>query len=240
MKMIERSFVIFLIFLLAACSLINKEASNKNEIFSSAYNSVSQIRAEYEEDIDFFVQYKKNNSPVSVFAIHGGDIEGGTSELARTVAGDDYSYYMFEAYGKNARKFHITASKFDDVPALEIAAASRLGLAMHVQKGNNLSICVGGGNLEAAKMMADMLVSEGYPVEFPCVRLPGKSPKNIVNRTRLGGVQFEFTSPMIRKIIKNKKTLRGFSKKIRQTAENYLNSMPEHTLQHTNELGRFP
>jgi len=72
MKMIERSFVIFLIFLLAACSLINKEASNKNEIFSSAYNSVSQIRAEYEEDIDFFVQYKKTILPYLFLPYTGG------------------------------------------------------------------------------------------------------------------------------------------------------------------------
>lgn len=205
---------------LSAC--FTAAGKDKNPAADLQYGSVAQIRSDYAEGRDFAVKYELRPSPVAVFAIHGGNIEGGTSELARAVAGDDYSYYLFEAYGKKARKFHVTAAKFDDPPALEIAAASRLGLAMHVQKGDSLSICVGGSNEEAAAMMADMLAAEGYAAEYPCKRLPGKSPKNIVNRTELGGVQFEITFPQIKKIVKNRKKLHNFAQKMRKTAENYL------------------
>ena len=199
------------------------------------YKSVSELRANHTEGTDFRTVYELRKSSVAVFAIHGGKIERGTSSMAKTIAGTDYSYYRFEALVNNSWKFHVTATHFDDPPALHVAEESMFGISVHIQHGDEDSICVGGGNKDAAKMMADMLVSEGYPVEYPCARFPGDSPENIVNRTKLGGVQFEFTTPMIQKIVRNKKRLKIFSKKIRDTAEKYLNSLPEPMQQQTNE-----
>lgn len=188
------------------------------------YKSVSEIRANHKEGEDFRIRYKLRKSPVAVFAIHGGRLEKGTSNLAKAVAGKDYSFYLFEVFMKNPGKLHITAANFDDPPALKIAESSMFGLSMHVEKEAGDMICIGGANLEAGKIMADMLVSEGYPVEFPCKRLPGNTRRNIVNRTRLGGVQFEFTRSQIGKIVKNREILMDFAEKLRKTTEKYLNS----------------
>lgn len=191
------------------------------------YKSVAEIRANHKEGTDFRIKYMLRKSSVAVFAIHGGKLEQGTSAIAKAVAGKDYSFYLFEVLLKNPHRLHITAANFDDPAALEIAESSIFGLSMHVEKEKGDMICVGGGNLDAAKMMSDMLISEGYPVEYPCKRLPGKSPKNIVNRTKLGGVQFEFTRSQIQKIVSDREVLRDFAEKIRKTSEKYLHSVSE-------------
>ena len=201
-----------------------KKAPETNSYSNDFYKSVSEIRANHKEGIDFRIKYMLRKSPVAVFAIHGGKLEKGTSRIAKEVAGKDYSFYLFEALQQNPHQLHITAANFDDPAAIEIAESSIFGLSMHVEKEKGDMICVGGGNPYAAKMMADMLVSDGYPVEYPCKRLPGKSPKNIVNRPELGGVQFEFTRSQIQKIVKDSKILKDFANKVRKTAEKYLNS----------------
>ena len=212
-----------------------KKKTDKTKKKGDFYNSVLELRANHTEGTDFRTVYELRKSSVAVFAIHGGKTEWGTSSIAKAIAGTDYSYYRFEALVKNNWKFHVTATNFDDPPALRVAEESMFGISVHVQKGDEDIICVGGGNKDAAKMMADMLVSAGYPVEYPCKKFPGESPKNIVNRTKLGGVQFEFTFPLIQKIVKNKKKLKNFSKKVRDTAEKYLNSLPEPIQQQMNE-----
>jgi phage replication-related protein YjqB (UPF0714/DUF867 family) len=72
---------------------------------SSAYN---QDLAEHEtlgKDYRIVVE-RRSDSSVAVVAPHGGSIERGTYEIARAIAGNDFSLYPFEgtkASGNYAR-----------------------------------------------------------------------------------------------------------------------------------------
>ena len=200
-------------------AFLEKTQNNKD-----AYSSVDEIRTSFKENLDFRVKYELRHSSVAVFAIHGGDIECGTSEMAVLIAGEDWSYYLFEGIGADAKKYHITSAKFDDIPALEIAADSMLGISIHAQRGAGEQICIGGGNSEAAALMADNLAGAGFDIEYPCRRLPGKSPRNIVNRTSLQGIQLEITQPLLDRMSADSAYSAKFAKIVRSAAEAYLGS----------------
>ncbi|MEW4468965.1 poly-gamma-glutamate hydrolase family protein [Parasphingorhabdus sp. JC815] len=51
---------------------------------------------------------------------HGGWIEPGTSEIAESIAGTEYSFYDFEALRHGAHEdYHRTSHKFDEPKALD-------------------------------------------------------------------------------------------------------------------------
>src|SRR5579862_3424082 len=67
-------------------------------------------------------------SPVVIIAPHGGRIEHGTSELARSIAADDYGFYAFEGYkarGQN-RDLHVTSHRFDEPQGLALVARAEV------------------------------------------------------------------------------------------------------------------
>lgn len=200
---------------------VSFEKAKKNK---DCYSSVEEIRASFRENADFRVKYELRHSSASVFAIHGGDIELGTSEMAILIAGEDWSYYLFEGIGADAKKYHITAARFDDMPAVKIAAASMLGISLHAQRGTGENICIGGGNSDAAALMANNLAEAGFDIEYPCRRLPGKSPRNIVNRTRLQGIQLEITQPLLDRLAADSEYSAKFAVMVRKAAESYLSS----------------
>ncbi len=50
------------------------------------YPSVAALKAGQVEDRDFRIETQDRRASVTVLAIHGGDIEAGTSQLARELA----------------------------------------------------------------------------------------------------------------------------------------------------------
>ena len=146
------------------------------------------------EGLDYSREVYDRGSAVSVFAVHGGDIERATSRLARGIAGRDFNLYIFNGWlGRESGRLHVTASRFDDPDALRLAASSSLALSLHAQADSGSWVCVGGANKSAAALVTKRLEDAGYAAVTPCERLPGISPKNIVNRSSAGGVQLEIT-----------------------------------------------
>lgn len=190
------------------------------------FSSVSEIKATFIQNKDFSIYSLRKKSPFAVFAIHGGDIERGTSLLAEKTAGDDWSLYLFEGYGADAKKYHVTASRFDDPEALETAAAAILGISIHASRDSGEAVCVGGGNEAAAALASSRLSAAGFTVEYPCRRLPGKSPDNIVNRPALKGIQLELTQALLDRLAKEPEYLTQFTKELRKAAEDYMKTVP--------------
>ena len=61
---------------------------------------------------------KDRKSKITCIAIHGGNIEPGTSELAEELAGNEFNLYKFEGLKeKNNSVLHITSSNFDEPKA---------------------------------------------------------------------------------------------------------------------------
>jgi phage replication-related protein YjqB (UPF0714/DUF867 family) len=164
------------------------------------------------EGRDFSREIYNRASPVSVFAIHGGDIELSTARLARKIAGSDFNLYIFNGWlGGESRKLHVTSIHFDDPSAVALSTSSLFALSVHAQAESGERVCVGGANAAAAREMASGLASAGFETEFPCGRLPGVNPKNIVNRPARGGVQLELTLRLLERLENSPADMAGFT-----------------------------
>jgi phage replication-related protein YjqB (UPF0714/DUF867 family) len=67
-----------------------------------------------------------------VLVPHGGGIGPGTSEIARTNAGEDWSLYLLAGTKGNGNlDLHVTSTRFNDPPCLELLAVPELVVAVH-------------------------------------------------------------------------------------------------------------
>lgn len=181
-----------------------------------AYPDFQALAAGNVEGRDYSRELYNRNSPVSVFAIHGGDLETGTSRLARSIAGTDFNLYIFNAWlGKDSRRLHVTAVNFTDPEAVALSSAAVFAVSLHGQMDKGQWTCVGGSNAEAGKAFADALFAAGFEAEFPCRRLPGANARNIVNRAQKGGVQLELTPRLRRRLETSPADLSKFTDAVR-------------------------
>lgn len=135
------------------------------------------------------------NASLLVVAPHGGMIEAGTSQIAASIAGEEFHLFSFEGlkpYGEN-RALHITSHRFDHPRCLELASRSMLVLGVHGCLGDSC-IHVGGLDEDLAGRISAELTKARFKVEWPSTRYPGRHPSNICNRGSSGkGAQLEIT-----------------------------------------------
>jgi phage replication-related protein YjqB (UPF0714/DUF867 family) len=138
---------------------------------------------------------ERPNASVLVVAPHGGMIEAGTSQIAASIAGEDFHLFSFEGlkpYGEN-RALHITSHRFDHPRCLELASRSDLVLSVHGCIGESC-IHVGGLDEELTGRIAAELAAAAFNVIRPSARYPGRHPANICNRgSTAKGAQLEIT-----------------------------------------------
>lgn len=157
-------------------------------------------------DIDYSITVVDKHSPISIFAIHGGLIEPGTSELVHAMNGN-YNHYFFEGMkSQDNFSLHITSSRFTETRALELTSRSQKCLSIHGYIGKDeTAICIGGQNLTLGQNIARKLklIDQEIEILFPCKAYPGIHPENIVNKCDEAGVQLEMSSRVRRKILEN-------------------------------------
>jgi phage replication-related protein YjqB (UPF0714/DUF867 family) len=163
------------------------------------YRSFEELRSHEVEDRDWSREYLSRGSRILVMAPHGGWIEPYTTELARAIAGDSFSFYTFQGLkdGGN-RALHITSHRFDEPLALEAADAADHVVAIHGERsGEDAFVMVGGGETELAEAVADALRELGITVSPPRAGLGGLNPMNICNRGGKGaGIQLEISEAL--------------------------------------------
>jgi phage replication-related protein YjqB (UPF0714/DUF867 family) len=191
-----------------------------------SYRNFSELAAHQTEGRDFRVTATDRRSPVCALAIHGGRIEEGSEAVARAIAGDDLSLYVFEALmpAHNAR-LHITSARFDDPRAASLAGHSRVCVSIHgFTEDARDAVCVGGGNAGLRDWTAACLRRAGLPIEVetPCLRFGGADAANIVNRAAEKGVQIELSTRLRRRLLKNQALLDSLSRALREAASSYL------------------
>lgn len=137
---------------------------------------------------------------IAVIAPHGGGIEPGTSELARSIAGSELTTYLFEGRKPRGNKtLHITSSSFDEPKGRQTVATANVVVALHGECNKQDSIAYLGGRDEVlAATIRTHLEAAGFSVQKHASRdLQGVSPENICNRGRSGaGVQLELTEAL--------------------------------------------
>ncbi|MBI4801658.1 MAG: poly-gamma-glutamate hydrolase family protein [Elusimicrobia bacterium] len=182
------------------------------------YPDFQALASAHVEGRDYSREVYNRNSPVSVFAIHGGDIETATSRLARNIAGADFNLYIFNGWlGPDSGKLHITSVNFDDPQALALSSGGVFAVSLHVQADRGQWVCVGGAAPEAGRLVAAALYAAGFAAEAPCRKLPGVNPRNIVNRGRLGGMQLEITPRLCKRLETSPADLAKFTGAVRNS-----------------------
>jgi phage replication-related protein YjqB (UPF0714/DUF867 family) len=144
-----------------------------------------------------------------ILAVHGGGIEGGTSEIALAAAGyhpatfaratDCYGvhdFWIFEGLLSTGNAdLHVTSINYDDPIALGLVRHARRCLSLHgfsdaEANGKNQ---IGGRDTELKSILLEELTVAGIPAHIGTdPALDGSDPANICNKTTSGaGVQLE-------------------------------------------------
>jgi phage replication-related protein YjqB (UPF0714/DUF867 family) len=163
---------------------------------ADTYRSFRELAEAEREGRDWVRDHKDRGSRILVMAPHGGWIEPLTTELARAVAGREFSYYSFRGIkGEGNAGLHITSHRFDEPVALEATAAADQVLAIHGERTESRAfVMVGGGCERMRATLAEALAEAGIPVRAPREGLDGRHRRNICNRGRLGtGGQLELS-----------------------------------------------
>ncbi|RAS84837.1 poly-gamma-glutamate hydrolase family protein [Priestia endophytica] len=179
---------------------------------SEGYESYEQLKEVEKEGVDYRIRYENRDTSIAVFAIHGGRIEIGTSEVAEGLASrGDYSYYMFEGIkSQDNGILHITSVKFDEPIARTLARHSQTMISLHGFSSEERVIYVGGRNELYKYEIKKALTKYGFRTEEPREDLRGEELKNIVNDTILKqGVQLEISSSIRRSFFENNDWSRG-------------------------------
>ncbi|WP_369382533.1 poly-gamma-glutamate hydrolase family protein [Streptomyces sp. cg36] len=196
------------------------------------YASNTALYANAVEGVDFGRRFKRhelldssmttNARPrlSSILAIHGGNIERGTSELCLGIAGYHpatlapvdksaplYDYWMLEGLlSKDNVQLHVTAENNDDPVARSIAAASANVISVHgcttdsaKLPAGTKAVIVGGAGRRLREALAVRLDRAGFTIaDTSPDKINGDAPGNICNRTLTdeGGAQLELTSEL--------------------------------------------
>ncbi len=165
-----------------------------------------QLLKNYREGHDFEICCREvKGSDFAVMSPHGGGIEPGTTEVSRTVAGDEYNYYSFVAkkyWGNEA--LHLKSTFFDEPRALELLEKSETCLAIHGCDDKEKFVYIGGLNEELISTVTDNLESYNFQVEEAPLRLAAVYSSNICNRCRSGkGVQLELSYGLRKNMFEN-------------------------------------
>lgn len=160
------------------------------------YSCYRDLSASEKEGVDFDVIFcDRANSPVAIIALHGGGIEPETSDIAREIAGDEFSFYCFQGLKKSGNfELHITSSKFDEPRCLSIVKRHRWVVTIHGCDKEGEQVFIGGLDENLIQDMTSALIAVGIKSERRRHEYSGARPKNVCNRGLTGaGVQFELS-----------------------------------------------
>jgi phage replication-related protein YjqB (UPF0714/DUF867 family) len=184
---------------------------------SDKYANFEQLKAS-ELNGSFRIEVRSLGTGVALIAPHAGKIELGTSEMCKSVASDDITYYLFEGQKtKGNQDLHITSSNFDEPKGMGIAKSAKVVVTFHGQRGTNYFVNVGGLAGSLCKSMIDALNAAGFPAsKHSKLKLQGRNPNNICNRGSSGqGIQLEVSCALREFLIHNHHAMARFSSTVR-------------------------
>lgn len=187
------------------------------------YTSFSQLAAS-ESFESYRIERQIRGSQVALIAPHAGKIEFGTSEICRTLAGNDLTYYLFEGRKRDDNSaLHITSSNFDEPNALEVARSAQVVVTIHGQSGSKQFINVGGLGSELGQITISVLIHAGYSASRqPNPALGGMDRNNICNRGKSGrGLQLEISRGLRDNLVSTKTEMNRFCTVIRAALQQF-------------------
>lgn len=166
-------------------------------MMENGYSSFTELQRNEKENIDYSITTFHRNPELAIFAIHGGNIEPGTSEVALALGERLHlSTYLFEGHKpRDNSKLHITSTSFDEPTAVLMANNANTVLSIHGYRDTNEELIYMGGRNESYKHVIEVAFKEaGFQTAEAPKHLLGMNESNITNRCKTGaGVQIEIS-----------------------------------------------
>ncbi len=212
--------------LILAFQILNGPASLSYA--GSNYTSYAELSSFQVEGKDFEILSVERDPQALIMAIPGGKIEHGTTEIAESIAGNDWSFYTFSGLKPEESDnwaLHLTSTRFDEPKALSLARRSQYCISIHAYRDEgNPTVCIGGNNSGLAGKIANQLNKKNgkeLKTEYPCQRFPAKKNENIVNQCIQHGAQLEISVSALDEINKNDSTYESFVNSIRSALREF-------------------
>lgn len=152
-----------------------------------------------------------------IVAPHGGNIEPTTDLIAKMIASEKYSYYLFLG---GTRDQHITSSHFDEPKCLELISKAKKVITIHGKKGIDYKVMLGGLDDDLIIKGTSILTTNGFEVIPSTDNVAGKDKNNICNKGSSGkGLQIEMGKELRDSLKEDSLKLKIFSDCIRKTIE---------------------
>ncbi len=169
------------------------------------YKSFELLKSTENEGQDYVIKVNNRSSKYVIMAPHGGGIEPGTTEIAKSIAGNVLSLYTFSGIKRTGNKdLHIKSELYDEPRALRLVNSSEVAIVIHGCEDNDKNVYIGGLNDQLMKKISDALNEAGFHVK-PSVQshLAGKHPNNICNACKTNkGVQIEISNGLRKAMFK--------------------------------------
>jgi phage replication-related protein YjqB (UPF0714/DUF867 family) len=173
------------------------------------YTCWSELAKENSTPAHFVIHSLFNGSATwLVAAPHGGGIEPGTTEIAKTIADRSFGFYSVEGTKQTGNRIlHITSHRFDEPTFNEAVRQHDRVLAIHgcddVDRSPGVLVWVGGADGTLVKRAIATLTSAGYAARADSYT-PGAEAANLCNRGRAGGgLQFELAEALRSRFFEN-------------------------------------
>lgn len=190
------------------------------------YKDFKSLSAVEKEGIDFQVFVNKTNSRIAIVAPHGGGIEPGTSEIAKSIAGEDLTCYSFEGIKnkENKKYLHITSTNFDEPKCIEICKISDNVVAVHGAEENGETVYVGGRDEDLKHRIIEKLKDAGFNAQEDKTNHSGQDNENICNKgIKKEGLQLEISNDLRKKMFRGLK--RNDRKYTTEVFDNFVKSI---------------
>ncbi|MGE7602318.1 poly-gamma-glutamate hydrolase family protein [Peribacillus sp. NPDC097675] len=163
----------------------------------NGYANFAELHQNEQENSDYSIISYHRKPEIAILAIHGGNIEPGTSEVA-TILGErlNASTYLFEGLKRRDNgKLHITSTAFDEPIAILMANTANTILSIHGYRSSHEELVYIGGKNQLYKQLIQIALNDaGFQTADAPPHLLGMNEFNITNRCKTGaGVQLELS-----------------------------------------------
>ena len=189
---------------------------------SDWYRNFNALSRAETRGVDYNIHIRRRNSPVAIIAVHGGQIERGTSEIAAATADESFNLYLFEGIkpGRAHVELHVTSTLFDEPACVELVSMSDVVVSIHgrLDRDDPAAVWLGGLDIELRDAISNHLDEAGFLTRTENHMFPADEPENICNRGRRSmGVQMEVPGTLRQKLLGDAGQRNAFARALRNT-----------------------
>jgi len=161
------------------------------------YKTFKDLTAAHQRGRDYDFKTCEQGLDLVFVAPHGGRIEPETEVIARQLAGDDFSFHVFESHlSPRDYNLHITSHRYNERSAIDLVRRCRKAVGVHGRRSKvstDEEIWMGGLNRQKVLAVSGQLNAAGFKTRIGGHPFPATHRKNICNRAIERGVQLEMT-----------------------------------------------